>query len=171
MFGPALLVAPVLAPGVAEWPTYLPETTGGWFDFWTGAHADGGRTVQAAAPLERIPLFVRAGSILPLGPTDLQFATQRPDAPIELRIYPGADAGFTFYEDDNETYAYEHGERATVELAWDDATKTLHVGARQGSFPGLVAQREFHLILITSTGNVTRTVAYDGAAVDVKFTP
>lgn len=171
MFGPALLVAPVLAPGVAEWPTYLPETTGGWFDFWTGAHADGGRTVQAAAPLERVPLFVRAGSILPLGPADLQFATQRPDAPIELRIYPGADASFTFYEDDNETYACERGQRATVGLTWDDAAKTLHVGARSGSFPGLVAQREFHLILITPTGNVTRTVAYDGAAVDVKLAP
>jgi alpha-D-xyloside xylohydrolase len=164
MFGRALLVAPVLAPGVMDWPVYLPENPGGWYDFWTGEHADGGRTLQVAAPLERVPLFVRAGSIVPLGPV-VQHTGEQTDAPLELRIYPGADATFTLYEDDGETYAYEHGERATCELTWDDAARTLHLGARQGSFPGMSPTRRFEVRLCVAGGSASsRTITYDGTA-------
>ncbi len=144
MFGPALLVSPVLEPAVTRWPVYLPRHAGGWFDFWTGEKSAGGLTVSAAAPLEQIPLFVRAGSILPLGPA-VQFAAEKPDAPIELRIYPGADAAYTLYEDDGTSYAYEQGARAAIPLRWDERTQTLDIGAREGTFPGLRPHRTFHV--------------------------
>ncbi|MFT3831510.1 MAG: glycoside hydrolase family 31 protein [Opitutaceae bacterium] len=167
--GPSLLVAPVLAPGVGEWPVYLPVNPGGWYDFWTGEHAEGGRTIQAPAPLERIPLFVRAGSILPFGPV-VQHTAAQPDAPLELRIYPGADATLTLYDDDGETYGYEHGERATCELVWDDTARTLRVGARQGSFPGMTPTRRFG-VRLCGVGQPTpsRAIMYDGTAVGVTF--
>lgn len=169
LFGRALLVAPVLAPGVAEWPVYLPENPGGWYDFWSGEHTAGGRTLCAAAPLERIPLFVRAGSILPLGPV-VQHTAEQPAAPLELRIYPGADATFTLYEDDGETYAYEHGERATCELTWDDVARTLRLGARQGSFPGMAPVRRFEVRLCGAGQTMpNRTITYDGTAQHVTF--
>ncbi len=147
LFGPALLVAPVLAPGVADWPVYLPENSGGWYNFWTGEHAGGGRTLHVAAPLERAPIFVRAGSIVPLGPV-IQHAFAQTAAPLEIRLYPGADATFTLYEDDGETYAYEQGERATIHLRWDDEAGTLTIGRREGSFPGMPIERALHITWI-----------------------
>ena len=150
--------------------TYLPAGAG-WSDFWTGERHAGGTTVTKHCPLGTFPLYVRAGSIVPMGPADLQYATERLDAPYEIRIYPGADATFTVYEDDNETYAYERGERATYELKWDDAARTLHIGARQGSFPGLVAERELTLSLLAPGANVVRKIRYTGRPVDIEFAP
>ena len=144
MFGPALLVAPVLAPGVDRWTVYLPETRGGWFDFWTGENAAGARTISAAAPLDRIPLHVRAGSILPLGPA-LQFTGEKPVDPIELRVYAGADADYVLYEDGGLDYACEKGARATIPLHWDEAHQRLTVGGRVGAFPGMLDHRTFHV--------------------------
>ncbi len=155
--------------------TYLPAGAA-WYDFWTHQRHDGGSTVVRDYPLDRFPLFVRAGSILPLGPV-VQYATEHPDAPIELRVYPGADGRFTLYEDDNETYAYERGERATCDLIWDDAKRTLRIGARQGSFAGLVTKRTLHLVLANPGQNTglqptltdSRTIEYTGAPVTVQF--
>ena len=144
MFGPSLLVAPVLAAGVKEWWVYLPQTPGGWFDFWSGETFPGGRAVSVAAPIERIPLHVRAGSILPLGP-ELQYTDEKPADPIELRIYPGADADYSLYEDNGIDYACEQGARATISLHWDERTRTLTLGKREGSFTGMLATRTFHL--------------------------
>ncbi len=166
MFGRALLVAPVLKPSVKEWPVYLPETSGGWFDFWTGEHLAGGRTVSTAAPLERVPLYVRAGSIVPMGPA-LQYATENSDAPYEIRIYPGANAKFTIYEDDNETYAYEKGQRSTYDLVLDDAAKTLHIGARQGSFPGMIPKRELKIVVVGQAAGSMRTIVYAGLPIEL----
>jgi alpha-D-xyloside xylohydrolase len=169
MFGPALLVAPVLAPGVKEWPVYLPKTPGGWFDFWTGEQFDGERMVSVAAPVERIPLFARAGSILPLGPT-LQFTDEKPADPFELRIYAGADADYALYEDDGSSYAYEHGTRATIPLHWDNAAKMLHIGAREGSFPGMLGVRNLEIVLVAAgTSPVSKQVSYTGQALDAGF--
>lgn len=149
--------------------TYLPAGTI-WYDFWTGERFAGGTTVAKACPLDTFPVYVRAGSIVPMGPADLQYATERPDAPYTIRIYPGANATFTLYADDNETYAYEHGQRAMIDLTWDDAAQTLHLGARQGSFPGMVAQRELHVALAGSRPPAaTRTVTYAGQPLDVVF--
>lgn len=144
MFGPALLVNPVTHPGAQERPVYLPLGNR-WIDFWTGNSLTGGQTIQAAAPIQTIPLYVRAGSILPYGPT-VQYANQRLDAPIELRVYPGADGDFTLYQDEGDNYDYEHGAYATIALHWDDKAGMLTIGARHGSFPGMQAQRTFRIV-------------------------
>ncbi|MBK9989681.1 MAG: DUF5110 domain-containing protein [Verrucomicrobia bacterium] len=174
MFGPALLVSPVLAPGAISWPVYLPKNSGGWFDFWTGEKLDGGRTVSVDSPLERIPLHVRAGSILPLGPT-LQFTDEKPADPIELRIYAGADADYALYEDNGVDYAYEKGERSTIPLHWDEAKQTLTIGERVGAFPGMLDQRTFHVTWVRSGHGVSDgaerkpdlVVSYIGEALNV----
>ncbi len=154
--------------------TYLPAGAD-WFDFWTNQRYGGGATVKQVSPLDRFPLYVRAGSIVPMSPV-MQYATEKLDAPYEIRIYPGANASFTLYEDDNETYAYEKGQRATVDLFWDDQTKTLNIGARNGSFPGLVTERQLNIVLINlrqvagiQTATDVKTVNYKGKATKVKF--
>jgi len=99
--------------------TYLPAGAD-WYDFWTNEKHTGGKTVEKACPLNILPLYIRAGSILPMGPV-MQYATEKPDAPYEIRMYPGADAKFTLYEDDNETYNYEKGQYAVYDIVWDDS--------------------------------------------------
>ena len=159
---------------VATVETYLPAGAD-WYDFWTNERFTGGRTVSRECPLDILPLYVRAGSIVPFGP-DVQYATEKPGAPYEIRIYPGANAKFTIYEDDNETYAYEHGQRATYELTWNDAARTLTIGARQGSFPGMIAKRQLDVVLATPGKNAglsrpaeAKTVLYTGAPLEVKL--
>jgi alpha-D-xyloside xylohydrolase len=154
--------------------SYLPEGTA-WYDFWTNQRHEGGRTVQRETPLDIIPLYVRAGSIVPLGPV-MQYATERLDAPYEVRIYPGADGSFTLYEDDNETYAYEKGEFARVPLSWNDKAKTLTIGARVGSYPGMAMHRTLNLVLASpdngkgiEAARASRTVRYTGKPMVVKF--
>lgn len=141
-----------------------------WFDFWTGQRHAGGRSVERDYALDEFPLFVRAGAILPLGPV-VEHTGQRPDAPWEIRVYPGADGGFTLYEDDGETYAYERGERATTALRWDDARRTLHIGARQGRYPGMVTRRELRVRLMAPPGQAEQhqTVSYQGRALALHF--
>lgn len=132
--------------------------------------------LKKECPIRILPLYVRAGSIVPMGPT-MQYATEKPDAPYEIRIYPGADGKFTLYEDDNETYNYEKGQRATYDLVWDNAAKTLTIGAREGSFPGMTATRKLNLVLATDkTGagiaeapSATKTITYTGKPITVKF--
>jgi alpha-D-xyloside xylohydrolase len=154
--------------------TYLPKGAD-WYDFWTNQRFAGGAWVVRQAPLGILPLYVRAGSIVPLGP-EVQYATQSPEAPYEVRVYPGADARFTVYEDDNETYAYEKGERAIYDLVWNDRARTLTVGPRQGSFPGMVQRRKLNVALMTGASQggfepaqATREVTYAGKRVVVRF--
>lgn len=147
--------------------TYLPGGAG-WYDFWTNERITGGQTVKKNCPLDTFPVYVRAGAIVPVGPF-VQYATERPDAPCEIRVYPGANATFTLYEDDNETYDYEKGRYATIELTWNDAKRTLTVGARQGSFPGMIAQREFRIVLANEVSGSSRVVHYAGEPVTVNF--
>ena len=108
----------------------------------------------------------------------MNHVAEKPDAPYEIRVYPGADATFTIYEDDNETYAYEKGQRATVELRWNDKTRTLSAGKRQGSFPGMIADRELRVVLASDSSaagiteaksDAVRTVRYTGKALTIKF--
>ena len=108
LFGRALHVAPVLAPGVTTWPVYLPQSAGGWVDFWTGERRAGGRTHEVMSPLDRIPLHLRAGSILPLGPV-LQSTAEAPGEAMDLYVVPGRDGAFDLYEDDGLDCAYERG--------------------------------------------------------------
>jgi alpha-D-xyloside xylohydrolase len=157
MFGPAFLVNPVTKrmyslPNLKEMKgsrkVYLPKSAG-WYDFWTGKLIPGGQTIDAAAPIETIPLFVKAGSIVPMGPF-LQYATEKPADPLEIRIYTGANAEFVLYEDENDTYNYENGKYSTIALKWNDAEKTLTIGNRQGDFPGMLKERTFRIVRVSS---------------------
>jgi len=172
MFGPAFLVNPVTDPAATTRQVYLPDAK--WYDFWTGATVAGGHTINAVAPLERIPLYVRAGSILPLGP-DEEWATEKPADPIELRIYRGANGDFTLYEDENDNYNYEKGTYATIPMRWDDASHTLTIGERKGQFPGMLESRSFHVVFVSENhgvgvnpaDEVDKLVRYSGRQVTV----
>ncbi|MDJ1433673.1 glycoside hydrolase family 31 protein [Halostagnicola sp. A-GB9-2] len=184
MFGPSLLVCPVTEPmyyGPASTPlegkakareVYLPEGTE-WYDFWTGERYDSGQTILADAPLEKLPLFVRAGSIVPMGPV-VQHTGENPDAPWEVRVYPGRDASFDVYEDAGDGYEYEDGEYAVTSLEWDDAANEFSIGERDGTFPELVERRRFEAVVVTEgvgTGVETHeahaTISYDGSEASV----
>ena len=146
MFGPALLVNPVTEPGATKRHMYLPRGT--WRDFWTGREFDGGEAIDAPTSLFRMPLFVRAGSIIPMGP-ELLFAAEKPADPIELRIYQGADGDFVLYEDESDNYNYEKGALATSVMHWDDSKQTLTLADRQGNFPGMLQNRTFKVVLVS----------------------
>ena len=169
LLGPSLMPCPVCEYKARIRKVYFPA--GKWYDFYTGlcfdsdalplAESDGWADVSA--PYERIPLYVRGGSILPLGP-EMQWSDEKPADPVELRIYPGADADFCLYEDDGVSYAYEQGACARIPLHWDDAARTLTIGAREGSFPGMLRIRTFFVTLPDGT-RAAAEVRYDGTAV------
>jgi alpha-D-xyloside xylohydrolase len=175
MFGPDLLVSPVLTQGATQRTLYLPGVGTRWYDFWTGLHDVGGSTVVVDAPLDHIPLAVRAGSILPLGPV-IEYAGQATD-PIELRIYPGADGNFTLYEDEGDSDRYEKGAHATIPIHWDDATRTLSIASRQGSYPGMPSDHTFNVVIVSSghgvgpdaTAAPDRAIHYTGSGTEAKF--
>ena len=166
LLGPSLMVAPVYEYGVRSRSVYLPEDCA-WFDFYTGRIVGRGRQ-NVPAPYGRIPLFVPAGSILPVGP-DVQYATEHPDAPLTLYVYTGRDAHFTLYDDDAVTNAYERNEFSTIPITWDEASATLTIGSRSGQYSGMAAHRSFRVVIVSpdnpqpfgrEDGNIT--VDYDG---------
>jgi alpha-D-xyloside xylohydrolase len=173
MFGPAFLVSPVTTPKATSRSVYLPAGTG-WVDFWTGKTLSGGSTVTAYAPVNIIPLHVRAGSIVALGPV-VQYAMEKPADPIELRVYSGADGRFAFYEDEGDNYNYEKGKRAEIPFTWNESKQTLTVGKRSGDFPGMLMSRTFNIIWTTeghgvgiaSPAKPDAVVHYNGSAVKV----
>lgn len=177
MFGPAFLVCPVThpmyyhrdsepSPDAPKTRTvYLPKGSL-WYDFWTERPLAGGQTIEADAPLEIIPVFVRAGSIVPIAPV-MQYVDEVPDAPYEIRIYRGADCQFTIYEDAGDGYDYERGAYALIPLTWDDERGELLIGERQGRFDGMVELREYNLVFISDRGRVTKTVRYAGQTMKV----
>ena len=185
MYGPAFLVNPVTeqlysgknnsSSQVKTRNVYLPKGVK-WYDFWTGKSLTGGQTIAAPAPIQTMPLYVRAGSIVPMGPF-LQYATEKPADPIELRIYPGANGQFTIYEDENETFSYEKGVHSTISLSWNDQTKTLTIGMREGSFPGMLVKRTFNVVLVKENhgigvglaDKIDKTVIYNGVLQQIKF--
>ena len=164
MFGPALMPCPVCEYKARSRDVYLPD--GIWYDFYSEEKLEGGQPIDAEAPYSRIPLFVRGGSILPLGP-DMQWSDEKAADPIELRIYPGADAFFTLYEDDGVSYAYEKGAFATIPLMWDEASGELTIGERMGSFPGMPEKRKFTVRIAGSSSGCE--IDYDGSAVVQKI--
>jgi len=174
MFGPALMACPVTEPGATSREVYLPEDAD-WFDFWTGKGLRGGKTVQAEAPIDRMPLFVRAGSILPYGP-EIQYAQERSD-PIELRVYRGADGAFTLYEDEGDNYNYARGIHATIPFSWNEKNAVLTIGRRQGRFPGMKKSRTFRIVWVEAgrgagvppTKMADKTVSYSGEEVRVRL--
>ena len=127
-------------------PVYLPAPAT-WVNFWTGAALRGGQEVQEPAPVDRIPLFVRAGSIVPMGPR-MQYTGEQPSDPLELRIYPGADGSFTLYEDEGDGYGYEQGRSSLIPFTWNEARGTLTLGPRRGSYPGMLQARTLNIVLV-----------------------
>jgi alpha-D-xyloside xylohydrolase len=173
MFGPAILVNPVTEAKATQRSLYLPKNTT-WYDFWTGQTTQGGSHVEAAAPLDRIPLFVRAGSILPLGPPE-QYAGEKPNGPIELRIYPGADGNFTLYQDEGDNYNYEKGAHSTIPINWSQSTNTLTIGQRQGDYPGMPANVTFNIVWVKPAHGAgptqqppDKTITYQGSQLTIK---
>jgi hypothetical protein len=171
MFGPSLLVAPVTSAGVTSRPVYLPA--GLWYDFWTGRPVTGGQTITAAAPYDHIPVYVRAGSALPMGPASAQYAAQAVQ-PNEIRVYPGADGQLTLYSDAGDTYAYTTGAAQSIPLTYRDAGRQLTIGAASGSYPGVPATRQLRVVFVgpqsvTGVGETPNApaVTYAGRAVAV----
>ncbi|MGC8804108.1 MAG: DUF5110 domain-containing protein, partial [Bacteroidales bacterium] len=154
---------------------YLPANTR-WYNFWTGESFEGGKDITTDAPIDILPLFVRAGSILPMGPF-LQYASEKPSDPIELRIYRGGNGHFVLYEDEGDNYNYEKGIYATIAFDWDDQTSTLTIGKRQGEFPGMLQKRTFNIVLVDKnkgTGleisrKIDKTIPYNGEKITIQF--
>ena len=145
---------------------YLPKGCD-WYDFWTGERMKGGQTVTLTTALNRVPMFLRAGSILPLAP-EMQYVGQKSWEELEIRIYPGADGDFTLYEDEGDNYNYEQGLYATIPFHWNDRTLTLTIGQRSGRYPGMLTHRSFHIVLPDGTG---KDVDYQGDMIQVRVSP
>ncbi|RZM12862.1 MAG: glycoside hydrolase family 31 protein, partial [Pedobacter sp.] len=146
MFGSALLVAPVTLPNAKQWDVYLPKASN-WTDFWTNQSYPGGKIVNVDAPQDRIPLFVKAGSVLVLG-KEMQHTGESLADTLEVRIYPGANGSFELYEDEGDNYNYEEKQYTLIPFKWDDRKKTLLIGAIQGSFKGQLKNRVFNIIMV-----------------------
>lgn len=141
---------------------YLPKGAM-WYDFWTGKAYRGGQHVTLQTSLSRVPMFVRAGSILPLGP-EMQYVGEKAWDNLEIRLYPGADGHFTLYEDEGDGYNYEHGIYATIPFHWNDRTHTLTIGDRQGSYPGMLTERKFTVVMPDGT---SKTIDYNGKKIQM----
>lgn len=168
MFGPAFLVAPVYEYGARTREVCFPEC-GGWYDFYTGEFRDGGTVATVEAPYERMPLYVRAGSIVPLGP-DMQYSDEKPASEIDLCVYAGDNGEFTLYEDENVNYNYEKGLFSMIAFSYDEGSRTLTIGQRQGEFPGMLRERIFNVIPVSPEGKGAGVkVNYDGSALTVRL--
>lgn len=177
MFGTAFLVSPVWKEGATERDVYFPRAPA-WYNFWTGEKAEGGQERNVSAPLGELPLFIRAGSIVPLGP-EIEYADQKPADPIELRIYAGADGEFELYQDNGDGYGYENGAQSLIPIYWDDAEKKVIIGGRVGSFTGMPEELKFRIVLVRSNHGVGESICpdadaeviYDGRTQEVTVTP
>ena len=190
MFGPSILVAPVvnaqytpeIIPKTNEQTAavnftqpkstkvYLPAGTS-WYDFWTNQMHAGGQEVIKETSLKTIPLYIKAGSILPIGP-NVQYATEKNWDNLEIRIYEGADGTFKLYEDENDNYNYEKGVFTNITFNWNDKSKTLTLNDREGDFPGMLAKRTFKIVIIKSGASaaaIAKEIAYTGRKVSLKF--
>ncbi len=145
LLGPALMPCPVYEYKARSRSVYFPA--GGWYDFYTGAYIPGGQRLTVDAPYERMPLYVRAGSILPIGPS-IEYTGEKPADDLLIVVFAGADARFTLYEDDGLTYGYEKGEYSTIEFFWDDSARRLQIGARKGSYPNMLNTRTFRVCVV-----------------------
>jgi len=194
MFGSSLLVNPVTQPmysktevtgrdsikvedfsSVKSKDVYLPKGNG-WYDFWTGERFNGGQTIKKEVPLDIIPLFVKAGTILPIGPK-VQYATEKKWDNLEIRIYEGANGEFILYEDENDNYNYEKGACSTISFSWNDKKKSLTIGDCKGSFPGMIKSRRFNIVIVgkgkgVGAGlieNYDKEVSYSGKKVIIRM--
>ena len=174
MFGPSFLVAPVSEFKARSRQVYLPAGTG-WYDFNSGTYYTGGQSITAAAPYERMPLFVRAGAIVPTGP-DVQTTSEQPDGPIVLQVFTGANGSYSLYEDDGLSDGYAKGKYARIPIRWDDKSGTLTIGARTGGYDGMAAKRSISVRFYGPktpaapdfAANPARSVVYEGRPVTIR---
>lgn len=175
MFGKSFLVSPVTEKGTTSQTVYLPASTM-WYDFWTGEKVEGGKKVDKATPIGVMPLYVKSGSIVPWGPK-VQYAEEKKWDNLEVRIYPGADADFTLYEDENNNYNYEQGKYTEIKFHWNDKTHTLSISDRNGNFPGMLASRKFNIVVVNEhngagvmpAAKFNKVVSYVGKELTIKF--
>ena len=166
MFGPSFLVAPVYEYGARSREVYFPASAG-WYDFYSNEFLAGGKSMTVAAPYGRMPLYVRAGSVVPIGP-QIMWSDEKPADVIDLYVYKGADGSFTLYEDENVNYNYEKGLCSQIVFSYDEETRTLSIADRQGEFPGMLKERMFNVIPISKEGVGTKqTVKYNGLSMKV----
>jgi alpha-D-xyloside xylohydrolase len=190
MFGKSLLINPVTNPMytkagsiegrdtvktedfslVKSKQTYLPKGAS-WYDFWTGEKFEGGQKVSKQTPLDIIPVYVRAGSILPFGPK-VQYAAEKKWDDLEIVVYPGASGDFTLYEDENDNYNYEKGKYSEIKFHWDDKKHTLTIAERTGSFDGMIGDRKFNIVVAPAAGDAegskaVKSVPYNGKGISV----
>jgi alpha-D-xyloside xylohydrolase len=172
LFGPALMINPVTTEGATQRKLYLPAGSD-WVDFWSGKRVSGGQTIDAEAPLDKMPIYARSGSVIPFGP--IADSSSAKADPIDIRIYAGADGNFSLYEDEGDNYDYEHGAYTIIPLHWDDRAETLSIGDRQGTFPGMLERRTFRVVRVSESRGVglapaaeaDATVEFTGKAVSV----
>jgi alpha-glucosidase/alpha-D-xyloside xylohydrolase len=162
LWGRDILVAPILEKGAASRNVYLPS--GAWYDFWTQQRLEGGREFSRPVDLEKIPIFVRAGAILPLGPVK-QHTAEKVDQPLSLSIYPGADASFHLYQDDGSSFNYRSGEWMGIQLHWNDARRVLDVKLSPGSRVLPLFNRSLEIKL----GSTVRSLVFDGTPQSVSL--
>ena len=175
MFGPALLVNPVTDYQARSRPVYLPKGTG-WYHLKSGRYHKGGKTIRADAPYSDIPIFVKAGSILPLGP-EIQYTEEKAADPVRLMVYTGQNAEFTLYEDENVNYQYEQGKFSKIVFSYREDSGTLRISDRRGAFPGMLQERTFEIVWVTPRNRQgpdleskpDMTVRYTGKSVDIRM--
>jgi alpha-D-xyloside xylohydrolase len=175
MFGPALMACPVGYYKARNRSVYFPEQCG-WYNLYTGEYTEGGQRLIVDAPYEQIPVFVREGAIIPFGP-EMEWSDEKPAELINLYIYAGQDGAFQLYEDEGTNYNYEKGKYATIDITYDDATRTVSFGARKGQFNGMLKNRRFNVVLITGDApkplNLDnpegKMVQYSGKAISIKL--
>lgn len=165
MLGGNLLILPVTEPSITSRTAYLPAAKGGWYDLYDNSHLDGGREHNINVTMENIPVYVKAGSILPMS-HDKQYTGDLKDEPLEIAIYTGNDGEFSLYEDEGDNYNYENGACSTIDMKWNDKSRTLEIASRKGSYPGMNKNRKFN---ITVNDQPSRTIDYNGNKTTLKL--
>lgn len=175
LFGPSLLINPVYKYKDRDRTVYLPSGQG-WYDLYTGRYVNGGQTIKADAPYEKMPVYVKEGSILPTGP-EIQYTSEKPADPLTIFVYTGRNASFSLYEDEGTNYNYEKGAFATIDFNYEEKTKTLTIGNRQGSFKGMPERRTFRIIVVSPKSakaldfnqKASHTLTYNGKEAVIKL--
>ena len=165
MFGPALMACPVYEYEARNIEVYFPANEG-WYDIYSGSFIEGGQTLTVDAPYERMPVFAKSGSIVPLGP-EIMYSDEKPTDSITLYIYGGADGSFTLYEDEGINYNYENGAYSKIPFSYNNQTKTLEIGNREGSFDGMISKRNFNIVLVDS--NNPKPLDYDADGIVIEY--
>jgi alpha-D-xyloside xylohydrolase len=162
MYGPAFLVSPVTEPSVTSKRIYLPKGAE-WIDYWTGKRYAGGQTIDSHFTISELPLYVRAGSIVPTAPCT-EYSAAQLDKDVTLNIYTGHDATFLLYEDEGDGYAYEHGSFSEIPISWDESTRKLTIGTRKGQYKGMKEKRWFYLSV---NGGKSFPISYEGKRISI----